>query len=282
MIRRLFNSPAAPVPASAGPDEGWARPVYGKVTERCQALCYSAAKGETEWYPPVMAGAETFAPTCSSAKTLEEALATVRTLTPDNYTRYLDRFYTAGLERFGADWVYADIVTVLLALSRAMQPKRYLEIGVRRGRSVCTVASQTPTVDLVMFDMWVKGYAGMENPGPDFVAQELTKIGHKGSVEFIDGNSHVTVKKYFADHPDAYFDMITVDGDHTDPGAAEDLADVLPRLSIGGAVVFDDVCHPLHPGLARVWHAQVAADPRFSSWTFADAGYGVGFAIRKY
>jgi predicted O-methyltransferase YrrM len=282
MIRRLFRQPT-PTPVST-PEEraAWAKPVYGKNPARCDAICYQAVPGETEWYPPVMAGVETFSFACASAETLQDALEVMQKLSPDDYTRYLTKFYAEGLKRFGDGWIYADIVTVLLTMSRVLQPKRYLEIGVRRGRSVCTVASQTPSVDIVLFDMWMKGYAGMENPGPDFVREELKKVGHQGKAEFIDGNSHVTVKKYFSDNPDAYFDLITVDGDHTDPGAAEDLADVLPHLSVGGAIVFDDVCHPVHPGLAQVWRTQVADDPRFSAWTFADAGYGVGFAIRKH
>jgi predicted O-methyltransferase YrrM len=283
MIRRLFRSPPAQTPVST-PEEraAWAKPAYGKDAARCEAVCYSASAGETEWYPPVMAGAETFSLACASADTLQDALAVMGKLSPDDYTRYLTRFYTEGLNRFGDGWIYADIVTVLLTMSRALKPARYLEIGVRRGRSVCTVASQTPSVDVVLFDMWMKNYAGMDNPGPDFVRGELKKVGHTGKAEFIDGNSHVTVKKYFAENPNTYFDLITVDGDHTDPGAAEDLADVLPHLAVGGAVVFDDVSHPAHPGLAEVWRTQVANDPRFSAWTFADAGYGVGFALRKH
>ena len=283
MIRRLFRSEPDQTPV-ATPDEraGWARPAYAKPKGRCAAVSYSAAPGETEWYPPVMAGAETFSYACASPETLQDALTVMGKLSPDDYTRYLTKFYTDGLDRFGDGWIYADIVTVLLTLSRALEPARYLEIGVRRGRSVCTVASQTPSVDVVLFDMWMKNYAGMDNPGPEFVKGELAKVGHTGSTEFVDGNSHETVKAWFAENPDAVFDLITVDGDHTDPGAAEDLADVLPHLSAGGAVVFDDVCHPAHPGLAEVWRTQVSSDPRFSAWTFADAGYGVGFAIRKH
>jgi hypothetical protein len=163
-----------------------------------------------------------------------------------------------------------------------LAPKRYLEIGVRRGRSVAAVVSANPECALVMFDMWVAGYAGMENPGPDFVRQELKHIGHCGDMKFIDGDSHVTVPLYLARNPDESFDLITVDGDHTPEGAVQDLCDVLPRLKIGGAIIFDDVCHPIHPELGKVWHDVVASDPRYSAFTYSDCGYGVGFAIRKY
>jgi predicted O-methyltransferase YrrM len=130
--------------------------------------------------------------------------------------------------------------------------------------------------------MWVEDYAGMKNPGAEFVREELVRVGHKGSVRFIDGDSHKTLPTLFRENPNLTFDLITVDGDHETEGAIQDLCDVLPRLNTGGGIVFDDVCHPLHPELARVWQDLVVADPRFSSFTYTDAGYGVGFAIRKY
>ena len=135
---------------------------------------------------------------------------------------------------------------------------------------------------MVLFDMWMPGYAGMENPGPDLVRAELARVGHNGGCALIDGDSHQTVPAYFTYNPGINFDIVTVDGDHTDQGAAQDLRNVLPRLRVGGAVVFDDIVHPAHPGLAKVWHELVAGDPRFSSWEFADAGYGIGFAVRLW
>ena len=106
-------------------------------------------------------------------------------------------------------------------------------------------------------------------------------MGHSGPVDFIDGDSHVTLPALFGANPDATFDIITVDGDHSLEGAAADLCQVLPHLNIGGAIVFDDICHPLHPELAGLWRDLVASDPRYSSFEYSDAGYGVGFAIRK-
>jgi len=133
-----------------------------------------------------------------------------------------------------------------------------------------------------MFDMWIADYAGMENPGADFVRDELLRIGHRGPMTFVDGDSHVTVPAYLKLNPDQAFDLITVDGDHSTAGAARDLCDVLPRLNVGGAIVFDDVCHPAHPDLGEIWQDIVVADSRFSSFTYSDCGYGVGFAIRKF
>lgn len=279
------NTPPQPQPAPQAPAAFHPgqikRPDYPPRTARQAAFCYPKPAG-TEWYPPVMAGMDHVRSHLFAGGYVEKALSLLEQLDGDDYTRYLAGLYREGLKRFGAGWRYADIVTVLLCLSDLMQPRRYLEIGVRRGRSLCAVASRTPGCSIAAFDMWISNYAGMDNPGPDFVRGQLAKVGFHGDAGFIDGNSHETVPRFLRDNPDADFDLITVDGDHSPLGAAADLCTVLPRLAVGGAIVFDDVCHPQHQELRTVWQELVANDTRFSSWTYDDVGYGIGVAIRKY
>jgi len=258
------------------------RPTYTATKAFVPAVCHQPSPGQAPWYPPVMVGADTLQAKLANTDYLDQALDLMVRLTPDDYTLYLRDFYTHGQEQFGKDWRYADIVTVLLCLSETLKPRTYLEIGVRRGRSACAVASKSPHCAMFLFDMWMANYAGMDNPGPEFVKVELAKVGHKAPALFTDGDSHKTIPAFFAKNPDAYLDIITVDGDHSELGAAQDLRDVLPRLAIGGAVVFDDISHPAHPELNRVWRAMVEDDDRFSTYSYREAGYGVGFAIRKY
>lgn len=258
------------------------RPQYGAMARRVAAICYAPRGGETEWYPPVMEGASALAERIMRGKYVERARDLLAALSPDAYSTYMVRYYTEGLKRFGTGWRYADIVTVLLVLSETLRPAWYLEIGVRRGRSACAVAAAYPKANLVLCDMWIRNYAAMENPGPEFVRAELHRVGHAGACEFVEGNSHETLPNYFKQHPAAVFDLITVDGDHSDDGAAQDLCDVLPRLAVGGAIVFDDIAHPQHPGLRDVWNRLVADDPRFTAFQLDEVGYGVGFAIRKW
>jgi predicted O-methyltransferase YrrM len=257
------------------------RPVYPPMPTVVPATTYAPPAGDAPWYPPVMAGADTVAALHRAGDFVAEGLALMERLTPDAYTGYLGRFIRDGRARFGEAWVYADIVTVLLCLARTLRPRTYLEIGVRRGRSACAVAREAPYCAMFLFDLWQVGYAGMDNPGPEFVRGELARIGHRGPATFVDGDSHATLPRFFRDNPAAAFDLVTVDGDHSERGAAQDMCDVLPRLAVGGAVVFDDIAHPAHPELNRVWEELVVGDPRFSAWSFRDAGYGVGFAIRK-
>ena len=274
--------PATPSPTPAPVLQPLPQPRYTQTAARVAAVCHPKPAQGAEWYPPVMVGIDQLTTQLFAGNYVGKALELLERLDADAYTTYVAQFYRDGLRRFGENWQYADIVTVLMAVADLLKPQRYLEIGVRRGRSLCAVASRAPDCALYAFDMWIQGYAGMQNPGPDFVAQQLKLVGHRGPVRFTDGNSHETLPRFFAGNPDLMLDLITVDGDHSRIGAAQDLSDVLPRLAVGGVIVFDDICHPAHPELSEVWRTLVAEDPRYSAWSYADVGYGVGVAIRKY
>lgn len=217
----------------------------------------------------------------TATKTWEEILDFHGLLASDEYVSYLDAYYRECIHRYKEHWHHLDITNILYTASKTLNPRNYLEIGVRRGRSVCIVARGCPEVDITAFDMWIANYANMENPGPAFVSNELISHGHKGSIEFIDGDSHQTVPYYFSQNPDKTFDLITVDGDHSPPGAMNDLCNVIPHLSIGGIVVFDDISHPSHPYLIKVWQKALELFPFLIGYEFTEMGYGVAFAIRR-
>lgn len=234
-----------------------------------------------QWYLPVLAGPSTFMTQASSAATIRQVLEVLNKLSSDKYLEFIRRFYNRGLSVLGDQWVYADINTVLHSVSRLLRPKRYLEIGVRRGRSMAVVVSQSPRCDVTGFDLWVENYAGMDNPGEAFVREDLARIGHRGSAEFIAGDSRLTVPQYFRDNPQCAFDLVTVDGDHSVAGARRDLLAVMPRVKTGGVVVFDDTCNQSHPGLAELWDEVVVRNSAFAALTFNEVGFGVGLAVRK-
>jgi predicted O-methyltransferase YrrM len=140
------------------------------------------------------------------------------------------------------------------------------------------VAQCCPDCAVYGFDLWLEGYAGVENPGAEFVRRELNALGHRGELMLISGDSRRTVPAFLAEHPDLFFDLITVDGDHSVAGAAADLANVLPRLKVGGALAFDDI-NSVYV-LRRVWRDLVKHDGRFLTWEYTDAGNGVAVAVR--
>lgn len=240
------------------------------------------SENSRNWYEPVLAGPSTFVNDCTSSKTVSKVLEIVQKLTEDEYLSFTKEFYKNGLKRFGENWRYADINTVLYGICQNMKINHYLEIGVRRGRSMSIVASLHPKASILGFDMWIPNYVGIENPGPQFVASELGRVGYQGDVQFISGNSHKTVPRYFRENPNAYFDMITVDGDHTYQGAIDDLKTVIPRLKVGGLLVFDDICNSEHTYLKKVWNKITANKERFQTYEYEELGYGVAFAIKRY
>lgn len=234
--------------------------------------------GETPieaFFPPTIS---TLADAALSREATEFVIGLLKKLERSDETEGQELFYLWGQGRFGEHWRYADSTTVLVAASMAIRPKAYLEIGVRRGRSSAVVGALCPDCAICGFDLWLPDYAGAPNPGPDFVRRELRKVGHAGEVTFVSGDSKSTVPGFLAQHPDLFFDLITVDGDHSVAGAARDLANVLPRLKVGGVIVFDDICSA--PKLMRVWDWLVRQDARYRSWEFTDSGAGIGAAIR--
>jgi predicted O-methyltransferase YrrM len=231
-------------------------------------------------YSSLILRPEGVAARAASPEIIARVLELIERLEADPFTMHMAEVYRAGLERFGPYFRYLDITTVLGAVADLGHPENYLEIGVRRGRSLAIVASMVPEVALVGFDLWQVGYGNNENPGPDFVQSELARLGHRGSLDLISGDSHVTVPEYLGKNSSATFDIITVDGDHSLDGAWDDLYNVTPRLRVGGVLVFDDTNNPYCPGLRDVWDALVAADGGLLPASFDEVGTGVSFALR--
>jgi predicted O-methyltransferase YrrM len=184
-------------------------------------------------------------------------------------------------------------------LVQQLRPETYVEVGVRRGWSACMAAHRKPDLSIWAFDMWIRGYSGSENPGPNFVLSELRRIGFLGEVEFVSGNSHETLPAFLGNGNAGFtgaaepgdpnrvrpgsFDMIVIDGDHSVLGAYQDLSDLIPFCEVGGALVFDDINpdaayedireelgHDPHgwKGLSRVWQEIMAEYPEFVHFEF--------------
>jgi predicted O-methyltransferase YrrM len=198
-------------------------------------------------------------------------------------------------------------------LAREMQPKTYLEVGVRRGFSMAMVASRSPDVEVYGFDMWVRNYAGVRNPGTAFVQSELAKVGYTRPVHFVNGNSHKTLPAFFRNGTTGLldrtglgaikqrplsFDLITIDGDHSLLGAYWDLLDTMPYCAVGGVLVFDDIAQDYStwdPELVKrergedpygwgdllgVWHAIQKLFQNFRYFDYTRNPPGVGIAVR--
>lgn len=253
-------------------------------TERQTATRASGAlvAGDDDFYGGAVIGADTIGALAVDPSLVDEVVGSARRLDPDAYVDFVGEFVAAGRARGGPHWRYADITTALAAAAELTAPRSYLEIGVRRGRSLAVVVGRAPACDIVGVDLWNPGYAGIDNPGVEHVRAQASAAGHTGTLELVSGDSHEVLPRLFAARPDLDFDLITVDGDHSRRGAARDLRDVLPRLRIGGVLVFDDIGHPAHPYLSKVWRRTVERHRRYATWTYDDVGYGVALAVRRW
>jgi len=250
--------------------------------KKTPALSSTTYVASSQWLSPLLVGRETMESIILDHNNIIDGLSILKKLPKDQYIDFLIEYYSKGIKQYGKCWKYADIVTVLNGISQKNEISNYLEIGVRTGRSMATVANSSPLCDIVGFDMWIEDYAGMENPGPGDVKELLKEFGHNGKIELISGDSTKTVPKYFNDNPNKYFDLITVDGDHRIRGAKKDLKNILPRLKIGGFLVFDDISSPHHPYLYNLWRSLVKSNPQFETYEFNSVGLGVAVAVRKY
>ncbi|MBL8857412.1 MAG: class I SAM-dependent methyltransferase [Planctomycetes bacterium] len=214
---------------------------------------------QAEACPFTLRRLETIRSTLGDPALTAATIQTLETLAPDpNNKPRLIEWLQAGVE--SKDRRY-EIRSALRALSHAIRPRSYLEIGTRRGWSLAQVLCESSAARAYSFDRWVEGYGGVENPGPEFVREEMRRAApeHSGGLRFIPGNSHDTLPVFFQGVPlevqefedlsivrageDAprSFDLVTVDGDHTALGTWWDVTDVLPFVAIGGAIVIDDL-----------------------------------------
>jgi predicted O-methyltransferase YrrM len=189
-----------------------------------------------------------------------------------------------GLRQFAEaeDIDYTSVRTVLGAYAHLAAPRTYLEIGTRRGHSLCMVISCAPKpVDVYSFDLWLENYAGEANPGQQLILNELQKLNFRGKIQFFDGESKHTVPAFFRDtaHPST-IDLVFVDGDHSDEGARADILNVIDHVSVGGLLAFDDITHPAHRTLLDVWHSVLDCRTDFETRENTIHEYGWAIALR--
>lgn len=271
LFRRLFDG--RPIGPRVRQRLEWARLPLPQYTTGTPKITSGGAPDV--FLPP---NAATVGAAATSHDAATSVAAVLAKLTQNDEVAYVQTYYRLAKERFGSHWRSADILTVLWAAATLIKPRSYLEIGVFRGRSSSVVGATCPECAIYGFDLWISDYYAAPNEGADFVRQELQAAGHTGELTLVSGDSRETVPAFLREHPDLYFDLITVDGDHTLQGAAIDLANVLPRLKVGGIVVFDDLC--VAPHLKRLWEAIIKSDARYASWEFTEGGFGVAAGVR--
>jgi FkbM family methyltransferase len=182
-----------------------------------------------------------------------------------------------------ASATWFDVPTFLNWFAGALRPSTYIEIGVRRGRSLAQVLTQSPATHAFGFDLWVSDYGCLpeqgiitSNPGPDFVIEELRRLGVTATPRLIVGSSHDTLASFFADPSNPQqFDLLLVDGDHSEVGARSDLIMAFAHVAPGGSILFDDTRNVSCPGLKGIWDSFKTEHP---DYIFIEDDYRAGTA----
>jgi predicted O-methyltransferase YrrM len=159
-----------------------------------------------------------------------------------------------------------NIWLILAYLAKTLKPQRYMELGTRRGFSMAIVGARRKSARLIGFDLWIPGYAGNDNPGPDFVKSELQKVGHTGLVEFIAGDSAQTVPAY---DNSILCPLILNDAGHDFDSVYRDAKNCLLHLAPGGYLIIDD----LQDGdVKRAWDTVIS---EIDCWTWQQDRVGI-------
>src|SRR5207244_145423 len=107
---------------------------------------------------------------------------------------------------------------------------------------------ESPDVHAYSFELWAPNYAGLQGTPETVMTKLESLIGRRPQLRFVNGNSHETLLRFFAnqladagaDAPQE-FDVIVVDCDQSRAGAWWDLTELFGRVRIGGALLFDDL-----------------------------------------
>jgi len=134
-----------------------------------------------------------------------------------------------------------ELHTLLDKFSELIRPVSYLEVGVCEGESLKRVIEHGCPARLYLCDDWGRVAGGTGRGSHDHIQAMLDEMSVAVNPVYLDGSSHDLLMSVSVS-----FQMITVDGDHSGPGAEQDLCECWPLLEPNGFLFFDDICHPMH------------------------------------
>lgn len=145
-----------------------------------------------------------------------------------------------------------DLYELMERLAADRAPRSYLEIGVQDGESLRRVVTASPQLrHLTLCDTWDSSYGGTGRGSAMHITALLHDLNYKGQVAYLNGRSQETLPTYWVGKLDTdRFDLVFVDGDHSEAGALADL--INGWAACGDVLVAHDIEFP------EVWRAVLA------------------------
>lgn len=146
--------------------------------------------------------------------------------------------------------IYLDPLDAFLSIRLIKNPSGNLcEIGVYKGGFIMALLDNLPNLTAIAIDP----YPNSEEIRDIFV-KNLEEKNLRSRVELLSDYQKLTTRE---------FDLIHIDGEHSESAVCKDLEFALANLSSNGIVVIDDIRHPLFPGIIcatlRVVHQDLLA-----------------------
>lgn len=186
----------------------------------------------------------------------------------EEYIKHLDRRPLSFFDYYHLLWSVLPLI----------KPKNILEIGCRTGISICQLLSAqlNPSIpNVYLFDVFADGFIS-----PNLVKMNLKALNlPTEKVRFIVGDSKKTIPEFILQDADR-MDYILVDGDHEKKAARQDLENVIPLLTPGGLLFFDDIA-PDGCDLIDVWNDFKAAHAEEFFFHENLDGKGIGVGVKK-
>lgn len=178
--------------------------------------------------------------------------------------------------------LFWNLNVALIFLADRIDPRSYLEVGVRTCGSLVPVLHNSNVKKVVGVDIWAGSYSGLPNT-LEYTINQIKKYQAKTNkqfeIKFIKGNSHTKLKDLIK--AGEKFDLITVDGDHSEAGAWEDLEDAVKLLGQQGVIVFDDIIHPSLLYLRKLVDRLKREHPEFSVLTNSRQDNGCAIFLKN-
>jgi predicted O-methyltransferase YrrM len=198
---------------------------------------------------------------------------------PHNPYRDLDRFLVWWTVFHPREWRLVGHISPWQAqemykVIEANKCRYIAEIGFNAGHSALAILRRFDDLRLVSFDLDEHRYT---RPAAAWINRRFSNQ-HR----LIIGDSAVTVPEYAKAHPAERFDLIIVDGDHTERGALADIVNGQLLCRPGATIIMDDVGVNGHnDGPERAWQ-QAIADGLVEEIAWHEAAGGHAFAVGRY